>query len=301
MDRILCGHVKWIFDRAERTKEGFWGRSYLATGAVKDRHVFQLDQQCYPLLELAEYLESSSLSPPQAKTWGRVVDDVLRFLLKRKAPEKWVFQTNETPGDDPVSMLYSFSSNVLLWYTLRKMVPHTHILGLTSPISGWISSIHHDTLEAFTTVYQDQPIFAYLCDLEGSFEIYYDANDIPSVLAPLWGFCSSDDLRWINLFKFAFSTENKRAYFANGEYGGLGSIHTPGPWPLGDAQEMLLARTLEDEERWHRAKEKAFKKMQWDGGFAEANDEITGEVISKHWFSWPGCMIGAALIEWEYR
>lgn len=297
--RVLYGHLVWIFDHAERTTGGFWGRSYVANGILKDRHVFQLDQQCYPLLELAEYLESESLSPSLARKWGETIDGILRVLSTKKSPEKWVFQTNETPGDDPISMQYHFSSNVLLWHTLRKLAPHSNTLGLSTPIDDWIDLIHHDTLEAFTTTHQNQPIFAYLCDLEGSFEIYHDANDIPSVFVPDWEFCSRDDPRWLNLFKFAFSVENEKAYFPNGEYSGLGSIHTTHPWPLGNAQEMILAFIRGDKEELKVAKEKTLKKMQWDGAFAEANDEFTGEVRSKHWFSWPGSVIGAAFIEWQ--
>ena len=299
IDRILYGHLVWIYNHAERTTEGFWGRSYLANGKLKDRHVFQLDQQCYPLLELAEFLESAALEPSQARRWGRIVDEILQVLLTRKAADKWVFQTCETPGDDPVSMQYHFSSNVLVWHTLRKLAPHAHTLGMTTPIHDWIDQIHVDTIEAFTTTYNNKPIFAYLCDLEGSFEIYHDANDLPSVFAPEWSFCSSDDPRWLNLFKFAFSSKNERAYFPEGEYHGLGSIHTTHPWPLGDAQEMIFARICGDKEQLEDAKERTLKKMQWDGGFAEANDEVTGEVRSKHWFSWPGSVIGAAFIEWS--
>jgi uncharacterized protein len=299
IDRVLYGHLVWIFDHAERTEDGFWGRSYLANGALKDRDVFQLDQQCYPLLELSEYLDSEKLASSKAHQWGRTVDEILQVFLTRRSPDKWVFQTNETPGDDPVSMQYHFSSNVLLWHTLRRLAPHADTLKLFTPINEWIDSIHRDTLDAFTTSHNGQPIFAYLSDLEGSFEIYHDANDVPSVFAPKWSFCSSKDPRWLNLFNFAFSSENKRAYFPNGDYYGLGSVHTAHPWPLGDAQEMLFADVIGDVEKLQKARENVLKKMQWDGGFAEANDEFTGEVRSKHWFSWPGSIIAAAFIEWS--
>lgn len=35
--------------------------------------------------------------------------------------------------------------------------------------------------------------------------------------------------------RFAFSERNPG--FADGPFGGLGSLHTPGAWPLGDVQE----------------------------------------------------------------
>ena len=299
IDRILYGHLMWVFDHAELTSEGFWGRSYLANGKLKDKNVFQLDQQCYPILELTEFLESASLESSQARRWGSIVDKILHVLLTRKAPNKWVFQTSETPGDDPVSMQYHFSSNVLVWHSLRKLAPHAQTLGITTPVHDWIDRVHHDTLESFTTTFNNKPIFAYLCDLDGSFEIYHDANDLPSVFAPDWSFCSREDPRWLNLFSFAFSSQNVRAYFPKGEYHGLGSIHTTHPWPLGDAQEMIFARVCGNKQKLEDARQRTLKKMQWDGSFAEANDEATGEVRSKHWFSWPGSVIAVLFIEWS--
>jgi len=297
IDNVLLGHLLWIFDHAERTEQGFWGRSYLANGKLKDRHVFQLDQQCYPLLELAEYLEFKTLDPARARKWGHAIDEILQVLLSKKAPGKFVFETSETPGDDPVCMQYHFSSNVLVWHTLNKLSKYIDVLGLRTPIHDWIQPIHHDTLEAFTTTFNDRPIFAYLTDLNGSYEIYHDANDLPSVFGPRWQFCSKDDVRWLTLFDFAFSPQNKKAYFGQGEFAGLGSVHTTHPWALGDAQEMIWARTRGDADRGGEAKRRALRKMQWDGLFAEANDEVNGVVRSKHWFSWPGSVIGSVFIE----
>lgn len=297
IDRILYGHLVWIFDHANRTEGGFWGRSYLANGKLKDRHVFQLDQQCYPLLELAEYLDMKSITPTQACRWGRTINEILDVLLTKRASDRWLFQTSETPGDDPVAMEYHFSSNILLWHTLRKLIPHTHILHLSHPIDKWANGIQQSTLESFTATHNGEPIFAYLTDLNGSFEIYHDANDLPSVLAPEWSFCKSDDPRWRNLFKFAFSSENGRAYFPNGPFAGLGSVHTTHPWPLGDAQEMIYNLCIGDKAGFGDARVRALRKMQWDGTFAEANDEHTGDVRSKHWFSWPGSVIAGILVE----
>lgn len=297
LDRVLYGHLLWIFEHAERTEGGFWGRSYLANGKLKDKCVFQLDQQCYPLLELAEYLDANKLTPSQLSKWGRIVDEILEILLSKRASDKWVFQTSETPGDDPVEMEYHFSSNILLWHALRQLARYAKELCLTNPIAEWVDKIHRDTLNAFTTTHNGQPIFAYLTDLNGSFDVYHDANDLPSVLASKWSFCSSEDIRWRNLFRFAFSPENTRAYFARGGFSGLGSVHTKHPWPLGDAQDMIYAWEIRDKGKFEDAKVRTLKKMQWDGAFAEANDEETGEVRSKHWFSWPGCVIGSVLIE----
>ena len=51
------------------------------------------------------------------------------------------------------------------------------------------------------------------------------------------------------------------------------------------------------------AKEDAWRRIQgsmfWDGLFAEAVDPQTGDCISKAWFSWPGSMIGSALLRFS--
>ena len=112
IDTILLGHLLWIFDRAERMGQGFWGRSYLAKGKLKERHVFQLDQQSYPLVELAEHLEFKTLDPVGARKWGHSIDEILQVILPKKAPGKFIFETSKTPGDDQVCMRYHFSSRV---------------------------------------------------------------------------------------------------------------------------------------------------------------------------------------------
>jgi meiotically up-regulated gene 157 (Mug157) protein len=66
---------------------------------------------------------------------------------------------------------------------------------------------------------------------------------------------------------------------------------------LGYFQEMLYA----DARGNTRAKDDVLKRiigaMQWDGTFGEAVDVNTGETTSKAWFSWPGSMIAAALVD----
>ena len=96
--------------------------------------------------------------------------------------------------------------------------------------------------------------------------------------------------------KFALSPLNDGGYYAEGKFGGLGSVHTKGPWPLGYAQEYVYAHLTENEteaeDAWRRIKGSMF----WDGLFPEAVDCHTGDCVSKAWFSWPGSMIGIALL-----
>lgn len=159
---------------------------------------------------------------------------------------------------------------------------------------------------------------------------YHDGNDMPTVLAHEWGFLSLDGaadstcgrdrggLRalWEKTLTWAFTPDprwtadrTQRARQStpgcNGGYAGdgtepfhgLGSDHSEGAWVLGFYQEWKFARTVGDAGREARAWEKIRGAMQWDGTFSEAVDVWSGECTSKTWFSWPGAMIAAELIE----
>src|SRR5206468_685483 len=78
-----------------------------------------------------------------------------------------------------------------------------------------------------------------------------------------WGFCPADDPRWRATIAFAWSERNE-GYF-EGALGGLGSVHTRHPWPLGDLQEIVVARATRDAERERRARERLVRVETWDG------------------------------------
>ena len=93
---------------------------------------------------------------------------------------------------------------------------------------------------------------------------------------------------------FAFSPANLRGYYP-GPTGGLGSIHTPGPWPLGDVQEWIYARLIGDTRRAQAVLLRLAGTCCWDGALPEARDPQDGAVRSRHWFAWPNCAFLLAL------
>ncbi|HEX9436531.1 MAG TPA: glycoside hydrolase family 125 protein [Candidatus Limnocylindria bacterium] len=262
---LVSAHLRWLFRVAER-RDGVWGRSHLANGRVKDP-AFQLDQQCYPLLEAAE--------SGAAATYASEIRETLAAL------ERWrhgdLYTTAETPADDPMPLPFHFSSHVLLWRTLRALSD--------AGFDVDAERVRRATLAAFV----DQGRFAYATDGRGRHHHYHDANDLPTVLAPRWGFCMADDPHWRATIAFAWSAENAAWY--GGPLGGLGSVHTPHPWPLGDAQELIVATAVGDATRRARVIEKLRRVATWDGLYPEAYDERTGEVRSRHWFAWPAAVI----------
>lgn len=285
----LAQHLVWVYQVAQRPL-GYWARCFYTNGVPKDK-VFQLDQQCYPLLELAEYADmfdgdDLGLAP--------LVDAALDAILTQRHPTLWLFKTAETPADDEVEYPYHFSSHVLLWRTLVKLadLQRRHPDAIKTDVAAWARDVRAATLEHFTA----DGMFAYLTSTTGSYQFYHDANDLPTILAPRWGFCTADDPRWIKTTQWAFSTANKDGFFP-GTLGGLGSVHTKHPWPLGDVQELILCDILGDSDRRTSVLAKLERCIQQDGMLPEAINVDTGAVESKHWFSWPGTFAAQVLLE----
>ena len=267
---VVDGFVRWLFEAAERPG-GWWPRASLANGASKDP-AFQLDQQLFPLLLLEDHARLTG-DATLLDRCAPLRDEMLRALLARRTPFGLI-ATDETPADDPLEQPFHFSSQVLLWRVLRDLDPRA------------AAEVRGATRDGFT----ESGRFAYAvrgARGEGA-RHYHDANDLPTVFAPAWGFCDANDPVWRATIEFAWSRENN-GYFA-GPLGGLGSLHTRHPWPLGDLQEIVVARVLGDTERERRGWERLERVETWDGLLPEAYDETTGAVASRHHFAWPAAL-----------
>jgi hypothetical protein len=274
---VLDGFLRWLFEAAERPA-GWWPRASLANGVAKDP-AFQLDQQLFPFLLLEDHArltgERSILD-----RYAPLRDELLRALLARRTPFGLI-ATDETPADDPLEQPFHFSSHVLLWRVLRDLDPRAAA----------------EVRDATRSGFSDSGRFAYAvrgARGEGP-RHYHDANDLPTVFAPAWGFCAADDPVWRATIEFAWSKEND-GYFA-GALGGLGSLHTPHPWPLGDLQEIVVSRVLGDAGRERRGWERLDRVEMWDGLLPEAYDETNGAVASRHHFAWPAALRALLLLD----
>ena len=279
-------HLLWMFEVAERIDDE-WGRCYLANGQLKDP-VYQLDQQLFPLLELAEYVEITgdmTLYTRLESQFNRIVDK----LLSRKADFGWLFPTDETPADDPVPFPYHFSSHVLAGYTFQKL----HALVPAANYAKIAEAIFKDTHHYFVGENGGELCFAYATDGAGNFSFYHDANDTPLVLAPIWGFVTTANPIWQATLRFAFSSANTGGYYQ----GHLGSVHTPAPWPLGDIQGALAAGLLGQLNRKSAHLAYLQDAAQWDGALSEAYDSTTYQVVSRHWFAWPNAFYAMLKLE----
>ena len=274
-------HLKWIFEVAEHPNYE-WGRCYLASGQQKDS-AYQLDQQLFPLLELAEYTVMTD-----DESFVEYTQPVMDALLKRRTGSAWLFPTEETPADDPVTYPYHFSSHLLLWHTLQRLAA---IVPAYRELSRWV---YRDIQRHFVVQREGKKLFAYAVDGQGNANFYHDANDVPLALASLWGFTTVDDPVWQDTVDFAFSPANEGGYYGDGY---LGSVHTRAPWPLGDGQRLLIGRLLGNHEIETQALNHLRKAAQWDGALSEAYDATTFDVVSRHWFAWPNALYAGLQLE----
>lgn len=304
---VLRGHLNWVFCDAGRP-HGFWHRSYLIIGQPKDGPVFQLDQQCYPILELCDYLDRfpNEAAFVRGLALNGTITEVLELLKSKRDPKTGLWSTDETPGDDAVALPYHFSSHVLLWRTFTRLLSMWTQLNCASPlqlqnVETLIKELREFTLQSFEAVHTEsgERLFAYLTDGQGEHVFYHDANDVPTLFAVEWGFLSSDTeiATWKATMRFALSRANKGGFSSEGRYGGLGSVHSPGGWVLGFFQELGFAAAVEDWKAFADAWRRIKGSMQWDGTFPEAVDADSGACTSKAWFSWPGSMIGSLIVK----
>ena len=301
--KILTEHVRkylnWLFEKAQKS-DGSWGRSHLITGEVKD-DVFQLDQQFYPLLLAVLYckvvLNNSILE--------KYIDNIrqaINLVELYKHPHFALYATKETPADDLVSYPYQFSAHVIAWTTFYMLGEYLKEIDpeLASFCEERATEIKEAVMEKMVATHPElgRELYVYTTDLVGNCEFLHDANDLPTILAPYFGFCDTDDPIWRNTVEFAFSKENP-AYYP-GSFGGLGSRHAPAKWTLGDVQELLAYNLIGPERHVKKIRKKLRGDIMVDGLFPETIDPETGILSTRAWFAWPGAAFVWALTSWRF-
>ena len=303
---ISWSYITWLFYEAwrgtycksrQKPIALAWARSYMANGMPKDNRAFQLDQQIFPFLALVNYLKRWKHDADRKRYVPNIMNLLIVLGKSRHENYEGLYSTDETPADDDIPLHYHFSSHILLWYTLRQLQTEFVDYIELDKIPKLINKIEEAIPKHFITEHKGKKIYSYATDGEGNHYLYHDANDIPLVMMPLWGFCDKDDPIWRNTIDFGFSSDNPGFYD-----GVLGSVHTPAPWSLGDAQELILSKVIGDRARYQRVWERVEKAAQWDGALPEAYDANTFEVVSRHWFAWTNAMVAIAdSISWDWE
>jgi hypothetical protein len=285
--RRVADHLRWLWRRCERP-DGRWVRSHHADGRRKDL-AFQADQQLYPIIELADYWRLAA-ALPDGVSWPRAVAAAWSVIDDELDRGDGLLASDENAADDPVAAPFIGASQILAWYAAERLAEMTDALGLLPPAAA-LHACAASVRAAFARHHAGgSGPWAYATDGHGSRVDYHDANDLPVALAPLWGFCAASDPGWRATLRFAFAPSNPA--WVDGRRPGLGSVHTPGPWTLGDIQAWIVGRAAgrpaDMEAAMRRLDEVAFG----DGMLPEAY-EADGEARIRHWFAWPGAAFAA--------
>lgn len=288
--RRVADHLRWLWRRCDRP-DGRWVRSHHADGRPKDL-AFQADQQLYPMLELADFWRRCG-TLPDGVAWSREVARAWSAALGEVDPTSGLLACAENAADDLAPEPFLASSQVVLWYAARRMAEMARA-GALALKEGDLRAVAERTHAAFGRSLIGSGRWAYAGNGAGRQVEYHDANDLPTALAPLWGFCPADDPAWRATMDWAFSPANP-GYVA-GDQGGLGSRHTPGAWTLGDVQQWIVARTVGGEEAGRMALERLRAAAFDDGMLPEAYSAGGPDIRIRHWFAWPGAAIGAFLV-----
>ncbi|MBN9152101.1 MAG: glycoside hydrolase family 125 protein [Micrococcales bacterium] len=294
---VVGRHLRWLWGRARR--DGAWMRSQLTNGVVKDPGV-QADQQLYPILELLDFRRAFGTwpaPPPGSPRWGDLVTAALGDLAKD--PATGLLTSEENPADELSSFNLTFSSQVLYWYVIQGLADWSAELNLDGgTFSAAAGELLETIREVFTVDGPDGALFAYEADGRGGYRLNGDANDLPTVLAPAWGFCTGDDEVWGRTMRFILSPANPS--WSSGKFGGLGSAHTPGTWPLGDLQAYLFYDRVGEKAELDRVRNRLGSVAADDGLLPEAYHSETGEWTARHWFAWPAAAVGCAAISTSF-
>lgn len=284
----VADHLRWLWRRCLRA-DGRWMRSHHANGKPKDL-AFQADQQLYPLVELADFWRASG-GLPDGVDWPRLVPPAWQAALAAVDPATGLIASEENAADDHADLPYIAASQVLLWYAALRLAEPllARQIGLSSTeLTAVADRIRTATARHIVV----RGRWAYAVDGQGRSVDYHDANDLPTALAPIWGFCPSDDPTWRATIDFAFSRANPG--YVTARMGGLGSAHTPGAWTLGDIQGWLVARTIGDDAAAGASLERLVQAAFGDGMLPEAYQSSAESVTRiRHWFAWPGAALGA--------
>ncbi|MBW3613469.1 MAG: glycoside hydrolase family 125 protein [Chloroflexi bacterium] len=290
----VADHLRWLWRRCDRP-DGWWARSHHADGRRKDL-AFQADQQLYPMLELADFHEAAG-ALPTGVDWATAVGRAWAASELRVDGGLGLLASGENAADDPTDFPFIAASQILRWRTAVRL-EHLAAAGALAVDPGQFSIAARSADDAFAAAFVcDANPWPYAVDAGGRTLMYHDANDLPVALAPAWGFCAADDPGWRSTMAFAFGPANPA--WVSGRLPGLGSLHTPGVWTLGDLQAWISARAVGDAPKAAAALERLERIAFSDGMLPEAYDP-DDETPIRHWFAWPGAALAALRLSDEH-
>ncbi len=251
---------------------------------------FELDQLAAFPVGLGHYLRATGdISILQApEVLGALLEYPTRLAGHRRPCG--LLETFLDPSDDPVLYPFLTYDNVLAWRGLVETAEALERLaGLGRKRAGRqpgrfaeSTARLRDTAERarglaaelarciWELCVVDGPngaMFAWAVDGKGAFQLY-DTPPGSLLLLPYYEFCAAEHPVYANTASWIRSAANPA--FASGRFGAAGSMHSPGPWPMAAANDLLTGR---------REALQFLCAAPMDGGIAcESVDPSTGRV-----------------------
>lgn len=290
-------------DRAREMVLAGFGR-YLRNAGIHSLYIdgtvlypgFELDELCAYLLALEQYVRATEdyavLEEVGLGGTSRVIDGVgylEKLLEEQRNPERGLYSTFLSPTDDPVTHPYLTYNNAMVWRAFRALALLKRRRG--DSLGEWRANQQavqlRETIRRHAVVEgPNGPMFAWALDDRRRAQVLDQPPGSLQLLA-YYGFCEADDPLYVNTVNWIHSSDNPDYY--PGPFGAPGCEHSPHPWPLMAAYDVLVGRDVERGMRF-------FRTARMDNGIAcETVDGETGRVKTGAAFATVAGFIGYAL------
>ncbi len=201
---------------------------------------FELDQLAAYFLALAHYTrESGDESLIEETTVGAGLDILVDKALDRFDPHSGLYATFLDPSDDPAPFPFLTYNNALLqraFYFLAEL-QGAERWQHKSDFATLSAELRQAIYEHCTIKGPQGPMFAWAVDGKGKFCLYDNPPGSLQLLAH-YGFCSVEDIVFLNTVRWIRSTHN-RYYHQGRNFEEASSRHAENPWPMAACNDLL--------------------------------------------------------------
>jgi meiotically up-regulated gene 157 (Mug157) protein len=237
---------------------------------------------------------------PPEQDWKPVVADAWAAAETAIDAATRLIASDENAATDLPPHPYLISDQILLWHTATRLATIADRLDLTRASLVELAARTRAAIDShFLLEGPHGRQWASSVDGRGGSELYLDATDLPVALAPLWGFCKPSAPAWRATLRFGLGPANPA--WVEGVAGGLGSRHTPGTWTLGDILAWLAFGLMDQRATSDAALARLVAAAFTDGMLPEASDPDGSGSAVRHWFAWPGAILGWLVLEHAAR
>lgn len=181
---------------------------------------FELDQFAYYFILLERALKYKIINQNEALSYA---NELVQLLRTKKAKNYFLYSTELNSSDDPVRYEYVTYDNIILWYSIKKLLKRLKNSTIKEELNHITKNIKSDIMKKMVK----NGKFVYSTDLKNHYEFYDDPTG-SLILLPYLGFIRRDDNIYKNTLKWITSDENP--FFIQGKFSGGGNRHVKHPW-----------------------------------------------------------------------